>query len=512
MIQSLFATAPFARLRDTKTLLHSGLEAKTYRIRFIGLHILCSVIASVAPADGLAHVNPPSNTGEIEGYHGHTATCALCHIPAGTPYNGTIAFGGSSTVTHGRTLTGLTVGLNAGSVAPSGIGFNAAIYSPSDAGPLTGLSTGDSNARTSTSGLELTHTSPQAPSYNWTFQWQAPETLGTYTLYACVNQVDHAPSAATHDSSNDNPACGTRTITVTNTAPNAYDRTVTVDEDHSITFNPCTGTGGSISPTTNVSPDADGDTVAFVSSSGLSGSGDLTHSGCSFTFNASGAFDNLAVGETDSTASFTYTVTDGIANDTGTVTIDVTGVNDPPVGTDDNLTVEQGQPAGALNGGANTVLANDSDAEQSNTTLTVELVTGPAHATGTFNLNTSDGTYSYTHDASSVDTDPATVDDSFTYRVVDNQGDKSGDTTVNIFVNANSAPMAVNDTATVAEGGGVTIKVLDNDSDVNGDLPLVIDPVAGSLQALHGNVVVNSDQTVTYTNNGDESSSDSFTY
>jgi hypothetical protein len=76
------------------------------------------------------------------------------------------------------------------------------------------------------------------------------------------------------------------------------------------------------------------------------------------------------------TDSFTFTVTDADgAVDTGTVTITVTPVNDPPVANDDARTIDENDEVTIA------VLANDSDLDGD--ALTAALVTGPAHGTAT---------------------------------------------------------------------------------------------------------------------------------
>ncbi len=76
----------------------------------------------------------------------------------------------------------------------------------------------------------------------------------------------------------------------------------------------------------------------------------------------------------------------------------------------------------------------------------------------------------------------------------------------------NDAPIAANDTATVAEGGDVSIPastLLANDSDP-GDDALTITAVGS---AFNGTVTLSEDKaTVTYTHDGSETTSGSFTY
>src|SRR5690606_17576120 len=127
-----------------------------------------------------------------------------------------------------------------------------------------------------------------------------------------------------------------------------------------------------------------------------------------------------------------------------------------------------GATATVLDGGATSVIANDTDIE--NDTLTVTGFTQPTHGTVTGN---SDGTFRYTHTGSTPGSD------SFTYTISD--GSETATATVNItIVPPNQPPLAVDDAATVNEGGTVTTltggatSVLDNDTDEEGDTLTVI--------------------------------------
>jgi hypothetical protein len=75
---------------------------------------------------------------------------------------------------------------------------------------------------------------------------------------------------------------------------------------------------------------------------------------------------------------------------------------------------------------------------------------------------------------------------------------------------ANQAPTAANDTATVAQGGTVTINVLSNDSDPDGSL----NPASLTTKSspLYGTLANNGAGVLTYTHNGSATTSDSFTY
>ncbi|MGV0851171.1 Ig-like domain-containing protein [Mycolicibacterium phlei] len=73
----------------------------------------------------------------------------------------------------------------------------------------------------------------------------------------------------------------------------------------------------------------------------------------------------------------------------------------------------------------------------------------------------------------------------------------------------NDAPVANPDTATVAEGGTVVVNVIANDTDTDG----TIDPTSVTVgTALNGTATANPDGTVTFTHDGGETTTASFTY
>ncbi len=97
--------------------------------------------------------------------------------------------------------------------------------------------------------------------------------------------------------------------------------------------------------------------------------------------------------------------------------------------------------------------------------------------------------------------------DSFTY-IATNGTHNSNNATVTLFVNPiNDAPIARNDTASTPEDTPVTIPVLNNDSDVDGDF-FIINSIT---QGTNGTVTTNS-TTVTYIPHLNFTGTDSFTY
>ena len=194
--------------------------------------------------------------------------------------------------------------------------------------------------------------------------------------------------------------------------------------------------------------------------------------------------------------SFTYTINDGSVDSApATVSITVTAVNDAPIANNDT---------GAVNEGANTIIdlrANDSDAETASNALTVTNIS--AASNGSI-VNNNDGTVTYSHNGSE------SLSDSFTYTINDGSVD-SAPATVSITVTAvNDAPIANNDTGAVNEGASTIINLRANDSDAETATNALT--VTNISAASNGSIVNNNDGTVTYSHNGSETLSDSFTY
>ena len=147
---------------------------------------------------------------------------------------------------------------------------------------------------------------------------------------------------------------------------------------------------------------------------------------------------------------------------------------------------------GILSINAPGVLANDTDGD--NDPLTAVLVTGPSSGQLTFNA---DGSFIYVPDQD------YNGQVSFTYRAFDGT-DYSELATVTLTINpVNDAPMAIGDYATTDMNIPITIPVLENDFDVDGDSLSIVDFTSPS----HGTVSQNENGTVTYTPQTNGSSS-----
>ncbi len=164
-----------------------------------------------------------------------------------------------------------------------------------------------------------------------------------------------------------------------------------------------------------------------------------------------------------------------------------------PVAADDTLTVNEDETAEI------DVLANDHDVNGD--PMLVGATTDGAK--GRVELVSLPGTVRYTPEPDAIG------EDTFTYTVITDGATGSDTGTVHVTIlPVNDAPVAVDDTATVAEGAGPTpIDVLANDTDIDGD-PLAVTAAWG---AAHGVLAV-ADGAVTYAPAAGFAGSDGFTY
>jgi predicted outer membrane repeat protein len=179
-----------------------------------------------------------------------------------------------------------------------------------------------------------------------------------------------------------------------------------------------------------------------------------------FDYNPNGQFDALPVGDSD-TDSFTYTISDGNGGtDTATVNITINGVNDAPIATDDNGgTTDEETPILISN-----VLVNDSDPNGDTLTLT-SIDTSNTLANITDN---GDGTFTY-DPTGNLDFLYAgtTTTDSFIYTVNDGNGGTDTATVSVMVTGINDAPVAKNDRRTAFKDTPISLRPLNNDSDVD---------------------------------------------
>ncbi len=262
-----------------------------------------------------------------------------------------------------------------------------------------------------------------------------------------------------------------------NTAPVAHDDVATVDEDSN---------DNTITVLTN-DTDADGDTLSVTAASALHGT---------VSINSDGTLNYTPDADYSGEDTITYTLSDGnLTDDTGTVTVTVTGSNDAPIAVDDAITVKEGATF------TSSVDLDSNDTDVDGDALSVVAGTLTTTEGGTLVL-ASDGSYTYTPASGFTGTD--TVD----YTVTDGNITDIGTLTINVSASGDTAPVAVDDVATVDEDSSDnTITVLTNDTDADGDTLSVT-----AASALHGTVSINSDGTLNYTPDADYSGEDTITY
>ncbi len=178
--------------------------------------------------------------------------------------------------------------------------------------------------------------------------------------------------------------------------------------------------------------------------------------------------------------SFDYTVSDGHGG-TATATVTLTVRNAPPVGVDDERSTPAGTPIGI------DVLTNDTDPNIPGTDQVLRVVAVDQPDVG--------GTATVDLDGGGVTFTPAPGfkgDATFTYTLDDGAG---GQATATVLVHvANGAPVAVDDAASTPSGRAVTVDVLGNDSDPNGDaisiVPGSLTPPVGTDGTVRGTVSI----------------------
>ncbi|MFO1170036.1 MAG: Ig-like domain-containing protein [Hyphomicrobiaceae bacterium] len=356
------------------------------------------------------------------------------------------------------------------------------------------------DAPTSTALTNLVNDDADVVSLDVSGSFSDPDTTDTLTFSATglppglsisaagvvTGTVDHSASVAgpytvTVTATDDHGATTQQTFTWTidNPAPTAVNDSGTTGENTILNGDVTPGTVGQDSD-----PDGDALTVTAVNGVGTNvGAGVSGSNGGTFTIQSTGsysfdpgtAFDDLAVGESRTTA-VTYTISDGEGGtDTATVSITVTGVNDAPVAADDTIPVTEDTPV------SGTVLDNDGDIDGDPLAVTSFTVNGTTYPAGTtVSLPEGDlvlrpnGTFTFTpaHDYTGA-VPPVT------YTIEDPHG---GTATAVLQLGPvapiEDAPVADDETGTVAEDGVLRVPasqgLLIGDTDPDGDTLTVV--------------------------------------
>lgn len=414
-----------------------------------------------------------------------TGAAALQALAQGDAVDDTFTYtiedpdGGSDTATVTVTVDGVND-------APTAVGDNFATDEDTTLNaPAPGVLANDSDPDT---GDSLTAVLDTGPSNASSFTLN-PDGSFDYTPVLNFNGDD----TFTYHASDGTASSATVTVTITvgplPDGPMAVDDAFATDEDTSLNV----AAPGVLNNDTD--PENDPLQVTAFAAVSTQGATVSVAADGSFTYDPTGAanLQALAAGAMlDDT--FTYTVEDNpsTGSDVGTVTVTVTGVDDPPTAVNDTATVTEDDPATTID-----VLANDTDLDGG----TKEIIGVTQPANGTVVNNTTDLTYQpnadYCNDGSPTD--------DFTYTVTGGSM-----ATVSVTVTCVDDPAAVaNDSYrtvgnTLLEVSGSRVQplpsifvmgsVLANDSDP--DSPLA---VAGTSGVTAGAVVnMAADGTFTY--------------
>jgi hypothetical protein len=295
----------------------------------------------------------------------------------------------------------------------------------------------------------------------------------TFTPDANYNGADSFSYSVSDGSGGSASAGVTVAVNPVNDAPTAGDDSATTAEDTAVTLNALLN-----------DTDVDGDTLTITAVTIPAHGAIAVNPDNSLTYTPEANYNGAD--------SFSYSVSDPQgAMDTAQVTISITAVNDTPVANSDSTVTPEDTPVTVV------VLANDTDVDGD--ALTVTAVTTATN--GTVILN-SDSSITYEPAASFNGLD------GFSYTVNDgNGGSDSANVTITVTAE-NDNPTAADDSATTPEDTAVTLSILANDSDIDGDA-LVIDSVS---QPVNGVAVINADNTVTYTPNANFNGANSFNY
>jgi hypothetical protein len=214
--------------------------------------------------------------------------------------------------------------------------------------------------------------------------------------------------------------------------------------------------------------DVDEDTLTVISASSIDGS---------VTINSDGTLDFTPTDQNYfGTATVTYVISDGEGGtDSADLNVEIYQEQSLPVAEDDAAIVAADVPTDL------TVLGNDSDADGDDLTVIYA-----SSATGDVSIN-SDGTLLFTAETDFTGTSEVT------YTISDGTGGTDSATVTVSVIDIYEPPVAVDDTATVTQDGDVTIDVLANDSDAEGQNLTIV-----NASSTDGEVTINSDGTISF--------------
>jgi hypothetical protein len=268
-------------------------------------------------------------------------------------------------------------------------------------------------------------------------------------------------------------------VTPENNPPTAVDDSAETDLNVGITINVLTN-----------DTDLDGDTLTITNNTEPVNGSVVDNGDGTVTYTPNANFTG--------TDEFEYTISDGNSTDIAKVTIQVKDPtppeNNPPTAVDDSAETD-------VNVGTTIdVLTNDTDLDGD--TITITNVTLPVNGSV---VDNGDGTVTYTPNANFTGTDE------FEYTISDGNSTDTAEVTVQVgdlTPPENNPPTAVDDSAETDLNVGITINVLTNDTDLDGDTITITNVTL----PVNGAVADNGDGTVTYTPNANFTGTDEFEY
>jgi Big-like domain-containing protein/cadherin-like protein/exosortase sorting signal-containing protein len=303
---------------------------------------------------------------------------------------------------------------------------------------------------------------------------------------------------ANDGTSNSNTATTTVTMGATDDAPTAVNDAATVNEDAPAT---------AVDVLTNdTDPDGGPKTIASVTQP-TNGSVVITGGGTGLTYQPNANYCNTPIppGTADT---FTYTLAQGGATPTATVSMTVTCSDDPPTAVNDAATVNEDAPATAVD-----VLTNDTDSDGG--PKSIASVTQPANGSVVITGGGTGLTYQPNANYCNTPIPPGTAD-TFTYTLA--QGGPTPTATVSMTVTCvDDPPTAVNDAATVNEDAPATaVDVLTNDTDIDAgpkSIASVTQPTNGAVVITGGGTGLTYQPNANYCNTPiPPGTADTFTY
>ncbi|XOV86282.1 MAG: Ig-like domain-containing protein [Pseudomonadota bacterium] len=210
--------------------------------------------------------------------------------------------------------------------------------------------------------------------------------------------------------------------------------------------------------------------IIAVNSSATQGTVVFTPATGAISYTADAASHNALGAGQVATDSFQYTITDGAGGTaTALVTVNISGLNDPPTAVPDSYATTEDQLLTVTSG--NGLLQNDSDPDASDVLTLVGAET--TSADGAVVAIQADGSFVFTPSSSAVLNALApgqTFDATFNYTISDGQGGSASATATITVSGVNDNPVIMGQSYTIDEDTPTSVNLLANATDVdNGD-------------------------------------------